>query len=298
MKTPLILVGAFLALLIGAATAHAQTQMTLQAETAATTSSGGTSGTTRASTSYTDGDKDGDPQGKGNVEVNWKVEEGESVTPALLEIEGVKGESSEKKGKESGEKGGTEDINIGVGELQESKVNKIDAITVKQSIKGGVSVAAGDVNGLTEEEKREFLASVKEHAEVQSGQDLENFAKGVLLDNEDIEELSAEDTSVVVKHRTHGKLFGFIPLTLWQEVKVETEGAEAGRVKLKLPWYAFLVAMDVTPEDLEAEIGKHEKWFKSNANAGLSVHAAIFTSISNVLKTRHDTAKNSVGNIR
>lgn len=37
------------------------------------------------------------------------------------------------KAKESGEKGGTEDINIGVGELHGGKVNKVEGFTTKQN---------------------------------------------------------------------------------------------------------------------------------------------------------------------
>jgi len=65
-------------------------------------------------------------EGKGgNVEFEWKVEEGESAPPRPTRPSDV----TMKRGttttaKESGEKGGTEDINIGVGGLQEATVSK------------------------------------------------------------------------------------------------------------------------------------------------------------------------------
>lgn len=68
----------------------------------------------------------------GNVEFEWKVEEGESAPPRPTRPTDV----TLKRGtSRSGEKGGTEDINIGVGELQEARPA------------GGVRVAAGDVDG-------------------------------------------------------------------------------------------------------------------------------------------------------
>lgn len=81
---------------------------------------------------------------KGNVEYGWKVEEGEKAARGDMVLKGSKiGENApagdpdrplvagrvpdpavEREMKESGEKGGTEDINIGVGELQEATVSK------------------------------------------------------------------------------------------------------------------------------------------------------------------------------
>lgn len=54
-------------------------------------------------------------------ETNWKVEEGEKAAAKQLK----QGSLTIKQGAaaESGEKGGTEDINIGVGELQEVRAN-------------------------------------------------------------------------------------------------------------------------------------------------------------------------------
>ena len=58
----------------------------------------------------------------GNVEFEWKVEEGESARPRPSDVTLKRGPTREMK--ESGEKGGTEDINIGVGELQEATISK------------------------------------------------------------------------------------------------------------------------------------------------------------------------------
>lgn len=296
--------------LFAAAPAYAATDYYLKLDGVKGESSSDTRGTTRAST--TGSVDSGTDEGKkgGNVEFEWKVEEGESAAPALMEIDTIKGESKEE-GKESGEKGGTEDINIGVGELQEGKVNKVDAITIKQTVvekggeldvkidqsrfKGGINIAVGDVNGLTEEEKQTFLAQVKAHAEVQSEQDLQNFARGVLLENAAMEEMSLNFEKIKTKYRSSGKLFGFLPVSFSQEVEVDTEGDDFGRVKVTMPWYSFLLKPDVPAAELESAIGVS---VGDNDNWNFGAYASVVATISNVLKTKHDTAKNAIGNIR
>ena len=277
----------------------AQTTATFQAETSAraTTSTssagaaGGGSGTVttkpeEASDMFLEikGIEGESEEKKGNVEHEWKVEEGESAagTHGKRKYEDIKA-SVGGASDEEGEKGGTEDINIGVGELQGN----------------AVSVSAVEVRGWDPKQKQEFLATVKAHAQVRSEQDLENFAKGVLLENENMEEISLNFEKITMEHRSSGKLFGFIPISFTQRVELEAEGGDAGRVKVKMPWFSFLLKADVPAEDIETEaeasisanLGNNENW-------DFGGQAEIIATISNVLKTRHDTVKNSVGNIR
>lgn len=259
--------------------ASAQTTATFQAETSvrATTSNSsagaaaGGSGTVttqpeEASDMFLDikGVEGESEAKKGNVEHEWKVEEGESAA-------GTPGKPK------------YEDINIGVGELQGN----------------AVSVSAVEVRGWDPKQKQEFLATVKAHAQVQSGQDLENFAKGVLLENENMEEISLNFEKIKMKHRASGKLFGFIPVSFTETVEIDSATEEAGRIKVKFPWFAFLIAEDISAEEIEAEIGMNEKWMRGdNENWNFGAQAEIMASISNVLKTKHDTVKNSINNIR
>ena len=277
----------------------AQTTATFQAETSAraTTSTssagaaGGGSGTVttkpeEASDMFLEikGIEGESEEKKGNVEHEWKVEEGESAagTPGKPKYEDIKA-SVGGASDEEGEKGGTEDINIGVGELQGN----------------AVSVSAVEVRGWDPKEKQEFLATVKTHAQVRSEQDLENFAKGVLLENENMEEISLNFEKITMEHRSSGKLFGFIPISFTQRVELEAEGDDAGRVKVKMPWFSFLLKADVPAEDIETEVeASISANLGNNENWDFGGQAEIIATISNVLKTRHDTVKNSVGNIR
>lgn len=68
------------------------------------------------------------------------------------------------------------------------------------------------------------------------------------------------------------KLFGFIPVSVSAEVEIDVDR----NVKVRFPWWSFLAT------------GKDE--------AGLG--SRVFTAVSNVLKTKHDTVKNSINNVR
>ena len=118
-------------------------------ETNATHAGGGGGGAGKVSMA-----KARDGAKKGNVEFEWKVEEGESAPPPPGEAEiTLKGAAKPAKppsvtlkrgaiAAANGEKGGTQDINIGVGELQEMTISKsMDKSTSKlaeAAVKGKV----------------------------------------------------------------------------------------------------------------------------------------------------------------
>jgi hypothetical protein len=235
------------------------------------------------------------------------------TTPVLMEIDTIEGDTGEaKKGNveynwkvEEGEKGAVE----GVGDV---KANTAQPITPDFSIllggggstddaefKGGVSVAAGDVNGLTEEEKEIFLQAVKMHAQVTSGKGLENFAHGVLVQNASMEEIALNFEKIKMSHRAQAKLLGFIPISIKEQVEVESEGETLGKVRVKMPWFNFLVKKTVTAPELELAISNEIKAsLGDNENWDFGDRALVLVTVSNVLKTKHDTAKNSVSNVR
>jgi hypothetical protein len=193
-----------------------------------------------------------------------------------------------------GEKGGTADINIGVGEMRAEEA-RMQAAQHNESdldfLHGtAVSVAAVEIRGWDAQQKKEFLAAVKAHAQVQSGEDLENFAKGVLLENAAMEEILLNFEKIKMRHRASGKLFGFIPLSFSQEVEIDTEGEDIGRVKVKMPWYSFLVKTDVAASELEAEAAAaaekdHKNWINVGSFSA-SQQAEVLVLVSNIIKTK------------
>ncbi len=163
------------------------------------------------------------------------------------------------------------------------------------SMKGGVSVAAGDVDGLTEEEKEAFLLSVKTHAQVRSEQDLANFAKGVLLKDDAVEEVAYTDEEITVEYKGKGKLLGFLPVGFSHRVSVDTDAPAAEKVKVHFPWYSFLLKTGLSAEEIETEIAAN---LSADLTAGamgtrVSAYAKAFTTIANVLKAHHAAAQSS-----
>ena len=259
-----------------------------------------------------------DTEKKGNVEINWKVEEGEKLTPVFLEIGGIDGEAAAGRAND--------------------RLQPAGPVTGWPA--GGVFVASGDVNGLTTEQKQAFLATVKTWAEVQSEQDLQNFAVGVMMQEaQPAESLSLNYEKIKFTYNMPAKWLGIIPASYKAEVSIDkgdNENWDFGRVKVKFPWYSFLMRKGTSMKELtqvlqqEAEAKKKGnvefEWKVEEGQKGAEAEAEItadtsaseagkdhkdeieilswsfgaraMQTISNVLKTKHDTVKNSIGNIR
>jgi hypothetical protein len=186
-----------------------------------------------------------DSEKKGNVEYTWKVEEGT------------------KAATDEGEKGGTEDINIGVGELQESAGVEPDEIDFQGDSENATNfgILLGGGSGEDEAERAQGL----ERARLV----LEENAKA---SDQAIESVSLNFEKITTRVRHEVRLFGFIPLETTADVDIDAEQ----RVAVRFPWWTIFASGD--DEKLVAE--------------------RVYSTISNVLKTKHDTVKNSIGNIR
>lgn len=219
---------------------------------------------------------------KGNVETEWKVEEGESAaTPGVEPDEIDVRATSETRNteKESGEKGGTADINIGVGELNI------------------VSVSAVEVRGWDPEKKEAFLGTVQTHAQVRSEQDLENFATGVLVNDTNFETIALNYDKIDVKYRMEGKLFGFLPHTYTERVTVQTSAEAQERVQVRFPWYRFLLATGITETEIEESL-EADLDLGAQTETDVRTLAQALETISISLKAKHETAMNSIRNLK
>lgn len=174
------------------------------------------------------------------------------------------------------------------------KVEEGEKNTEDSEFKGGIRVSTGDVNGLTEEEKRDFLLSVKAYAEVKSGQDLENFARGILLSDSNFEDVEVEEDKVKISYRMPAKLFGIFN----SKIGVETEIDSQSRVKVKYPWFGFIYKKLVSSSDIESDVSQELSGVSIESSMSVEARAQILEKLSLTLKTRHDIAKNSVSNIR
>ncbi len=222
-----------------------------------------------------------DPEAKkGKVEASWKVEEGTKAAEAGTEPDELNAIN-----------GQVADLSILLGGS--------DDYETEERWRRGVRVAARDIKGFTESERAQFLAAVQAHAQVESGRGLENFARGIIVENESVEEVHLNFEKLEVKYRTRGKVLGLIPVSFTERVEVETEPEQGARVKVKAPWYSFLLVREVRAEELEADIRADiEANLGGNLNWDFGTRAYALARVSNVLKARHDTAKNSIRNVR
>ena len=234
------------------------------------------------------------------------------------------GVAAETKAEEQTQEGASDRANDGTpepsvpGGIFQNNQSDIDFIT--KSSKGtdddaregehdnNVSVRAVEVRGWDPDKKQTFLGTVKAHAEVKSGQDLENFATGVLLKDENIEIVSFNNSEIKVEYKAQGKLFGFIPHTYRETITVDAKAEASERVKVRFPWYRFLLTSDLSADDITKSLGDNLVNFNplatggtavsANAEAEVSALAEAFETVSNVLKTKHDSVKNSINNFR
>ena len=173
-----------------------------------------------------------------------------------------------------------------------TSLDEID-VAVEQTATGGVNVAAGDVtgdgaegegvepdeidfNGKQESNFAILLSSGGSDGDNDGGQRAAEVLE-ILKDGLDeagvaTEHISLNFEKITTKVKQEVKLFGFIPVQAIATVEIDAEE----RVKVKFPWWAFLAS------------GKDKA----------AIGNRIFTSLSNVLKTKHDTIKNSINNVR
>ena len=158
------------------------------------------------------------------------------------------------------------------GDTSAAQHNQSDLDFLRES--AGVSASAAEVRGWDIKKKESFLSDVKEHAEVNSATDLENFAKGVLLRDNSIDAIDIKADKIKVNHRAPVKFLGLFSTTL----PAETEVDKQGRVKVKFPWYGFLFSGKLSASDVEASLEDSEA-----ASNPISKAAGVLNTLVNLL---------------
>ena len=140
---------------------------------------------------------------------------------------------------------------------------------------------------------------------VESEKDLELFAVATAASDNNIEEISFYFNKIEMKYSQPAKLFGFIPVTYTATAIVGEEiyPDKYGRVKLKLPWW-LAFAQDNSEElkgDLEqgmSAMGNNAQLANIHLQNAMQKQQQLIQMMSNVMKTKHDTAKAAVNNVR
>jgi hypothetical protein len=206
---------------------------------------------------------------KGNVETTWKVEEGESAAQ---------------------EEGGVQQYNESDLEFASERASEGDPdrplVVGNAAI---VSVSAVEVRGWDAEEKEAFLSTVKTHAELHSQMDLEHFAQGILLKDENVFEVEVDDAMLTMHYKMPGRLFGIFTASFTAQAEAHTNG----EVKVKFPWYSFLYSKYGTAAEVESELSAAieadlENWGgASDAAHSGRLMSAMHASLSASYDTMH-----------
>ena len=234
-----------------------------------------------------------DSSAKGNVEMEYKVEQGESASEP-------------------------DDTAVTEGNAEISQYNETDLDFVRAR-GSSVSVDAVEVRGWDEQRKADFLREVKKHAEIQSGKDLENFARGVLLRDENVDEVELGEDDVRMDYRLPAKFLGIFPALIRARTTVvtnqtdETNSDKFGRVKIKFAWYHVFFRKFVSEDELEQEINDEVLVaFENNGSQAEAddrpvetlslnygkIQAEVLDILGSVMQRAHETAKNSINNLK
>ena len=160
--------------------------------------------------------------------------------------------------------------------------------------KNTISAEAREIQGWDEKKKSDFLETAKEYSQVKSGQDLENFAKGVLLKDEKVKSIQADEEEVEMEYKMPARFLGIFSTSLAARAKIARDGS----VKVAYPWYSFLFKKLVAANDIKSEAEASLPEVGDEALVLFEKRALMIKTLSSMMKTKHDTVKNSIGNIR
>ncbi|MDO8572671.1 MAG: hypothetical protein Q7S11_02755 [bacterium] len=160
--------------------------------------------------------------------------------------------------------------------------------------KNAISVHAVEVRGWDPKQKQEFLASMKTYAEVRSGQELENFAKGVLLKDDNMASIDVEEEGTSVAYNMPAKFFGMFNSSLQARIHADAEG----QIRAKYPWYGFLFKKMASTSKIEADVKTALPEVEDEVLVGFEHRAQVLLTVSNVLKVSHESSMNSIRNMK
>lgn len=172
-----------------------------------------------------------------------------------------------------------------------SQANVKASTTVKVSGQSSstVSAAARDIRGWSESDKKAFLTTVKTHAELKSGQDLENFAKGVMLKDPNVSAVTTDEDEVEVRYKLPAKFLGIFSANLSAITNVTFESDKFGRgpkeVTVKFPWYRMFYSLSSSTREavlktaIETSVEANAQTPRDNAYAQNGVTINLVSSI-------------------
>jgi hypothetical protein len=172
-----------------------------------------------------------------------------------------------------------------------NSTTSVSATTSTNSSGGSVvSVKARTVRGWSDDDKEKFMLTVKNHAQIQSGQDLENFATGILIKDENVASVESDDSTVEVRYKLPAKFLGIFSAEIEASTDVDVDATgELGNqkeVSVKFPWYRIFFSLD---ESARADVIKAAIQSSVDAevtgDATVSAKAKTVQLVSSILKS-------------
>ncbi len=158
-----------------------------------------------------------------------------------------------------------------------------------------VDLEANEVEDWTDQQKSDFLLTVKQHAQLRSGQDLELFAKGVMAADANVRKVEADESHVEISYKMPAKFLGLFRTELSANTDVKFDEKAHGNgpkeVTVRFPWYRMFYSLDsdVRSDILKAAVEASVKSEGNNGNATSTAavsarNGRVIQLISNILK--------------
>lgn len=127
-------------------------------------------------------------------------------------------------------------------------------------------------------------------AQVQTGQDLAEYVRSIVLVDEQVREVTVRETEVSVTYPQPAKLFGFISISLPVRVIAATDGA----VDVDYPWYRFVTRTASKPlttavQTAATEIAETD-WFKET---DMQLGVRLLLAVTSTLRIQNEIASQS-----
>src|SRR3989344_6095201 len=150
-----------------------------------------------------------------------------------------------------------------------------------------------NIRGWDPKEKRVTITP----KEVTTNSDLENFVKVIALSDDNIVHLSIATTTIELAYSQRARFLGLFPWTLTPTVTLSNEAGTTTEVTVRFPWYHVFFKKSLDFSEVEKEL---EQVHEDAGATGSEVNriATALQTLSRILKTKHDTVKNSINNVR
>lgn len=204
---------------------------------------------------FRDEDDDDDAR-KGNVETEWKVEEGESMMEEDEETVDVRVWLFDE-----GQQ--TRSGYLKIGDIKGESQGKSDKGKIEPvwKIEEGIMVDSRErLIGITEHDRSETFRFGEDCDGVCRAEDattferLQEYVARTANSSEAIKEIQVSDEAIEMQGVLPFQLFGFIPLRIRATIEANMNPDAFGRVQVKLPWYRVFGRLAAQPDRLEEEL--------------------------------------------